>query len=1113
MQKIFYACLLTGMSFIYFACKTEKKADPLFEAIDQKVTGITFTNQMHPTPQFNLFKYMYYYNGAGVGAGDFNNDGKIDLFFAANQGKNALYLNEGNMHFKDVTTQANIPQDGAWNTGISVVDINNDGLLDIYICRVGHFGMLQGKNQLLICKGIKDGIPYYEDEAKQYGLDFSGFSTQAVFFDYDGDGDLDMFLLNHSVNHESRYAPRINFLGTYDSLSGDRLYRNDGNNHFTDVTKQSKINSSAISYGLGVAVADINLDGWPDLYVGNDFHENDYLYINQHNGTFTEENNQQLMHTSQFSMGVDIADVNNDGYPEIISMDMLPSDPTILKRSLGEDDYDIFQNKLGYGYNYQYARNNLQYNRRNNHFSEVGFYAGVYATDWSWAPLFMDFDNDGLKDLFISNGIPKRMNDIDYINFVSSEEVQDKLRDNKLDDKDMALVNKFPEIKIPNKFFRNTGNLLFEDMEASIKNDKPTFSNGAVYADLDNDGDLDVIVNNIDDPVLIYENKSNDKKDKPFVEIKLKGSEKNINAIGTKVVLFANKGIRTYEKNPAKGFQSSMEIPLHVGLVNTIIDSSFLIWPDNTFQKIKLDKSQPHVTFTYQKGLPKFNYATITSYFKNETKPVEDITAQTGLKYKHQENPFVEFNREYLIPHMVSTEGPALAIADINHDGLEDVFIGSSKTFHNAIFLQKPNGKFVETKQPLMALDSMYEDVDAQWIDVNNDGNLDLVIASGGNEFYGKDAHLLPRVYLNDGKANFKKLDGAFNNINVTQSCIVPFDFNGDGFVDLFIGGRVVPWEYGKTPQSYLLQNDGTGKFVDVTEKYAKELANIGMVTNALWFDINKDGQKDLIVSCEWGGIYAFINNKGSFTKKILTDKKGWWNFILPVDINNDGNIDLIVGNLGLNSRLHASEKEPVRLYYNDFDDNGKKEQILTYYLNGKEIPFANKDELTKQMPIIKKKYLYAADFANATLEEIFSKEKLKEAQLLTADYFSNAVLINHGNLNFTIEALPWEAQLSPMHDAQIVDANGDNLPDILLVGNYYDNNIQMGRYDADYGTLLINKGNGKFETEKLNGLQIKGQVRHIKPIQIKQQQSFILAKNNDSIQIIQFKKQGILNK
>jgi hypothetical protein len=1097
-----------GMHFV--SCKNEVPKNILFQAVDQKVTGLTFTNQMHPTPQFNLFKYMYYYNGAGIGAGDFNNDGKIDLFFAANQGNNGLFLNEGNLHFKEVTKEANIPQDGGWNTGVSVVDINNDGLLDIYVCRVGHFDLLQGKNQLLICKGIKNGIPFYEDEAKQYGLDFSGFSTQAVFFDYDGDGDLDMFLLNHSVNHEARYAPRANFMGTYDSLSGDRLYRND-NGHFVDVTQKSKINSSAISYGLGVAVADINMDGWPDLYIGNDFHENDYLYINQHDGTFKEENNQQLMHTSQFSMGVDVADANNDGYPEIISMDMLPSDPTILKRSLGEDDYDIFQNKLSFGYNYQYARNNLQYNRRNNHFSETGFYSGVYATDWSWAPLFMDFDNDGLKDLFISNGIPKRMNDIDYINFVSSDEVQQKLKENKLDEKDMALVNKFPEIKIPNKFYRNTGSLLFADMQGSIANDLSTFSNGAVYADLDNDGDLDIVVNNIDDPVLVYQNKSNDKNDKPFVEIKLKGSEKNSNAIGAKIVLFANGGIRTYEKNPAKGFQSSMEIPLHIGLVNTKVDSAFLIWPDNSFQKIELNKNQSHLSLTYKKGLPKFNYTTITSYCKNETKPVQNITALTGLNYVHQENPFIEFNREFLIPHMVSTEGPALAIADINHDGLEDVFIGSSKTFHNAIFLQQPNGKFVQTKQPLMSADSMYEDVDAKWIDVNNDGNIDLVIASGGNEYYGKDEHLLPRVYLNDGKANFKKLENAFTNIYVTQSCVVPFDFNGDGFMDLFIGGRVVPWEYGKTPKSYLLQNDGTGKFMDVTEKYSNELSAIGMVTNALWFDLNKDGQKDLIVCCEWGGIYAFINHKNSFTKKVLSDKKGWWNFVLPIDINNDGNIDLIAGNLGLNSRLHASPQEPVRLYYNDFDDNGKKEQILTYYLNGKEIPFANKDELTKQMPVIKKKFLYAADFAKASLQEIFSEKKLKSAQLLTADYFSNAILMNHGDLNFTTEALPWEAQLSQYRDAVIVDANDDQLPDVLLFGNYYDNNIQMGRYDADYGTWLINKGNGKFATEKMNGLSMKGQVRHIKPIQINKQLSFVVAKNNDTTQIIQFKKPGTL--
>ena len=1105
--------LFIGLALFLFSCKSEIKTEPLFEALDQKTTGLTFVNAMHPTPKFNLFKYMYYYNGAGVGAGDFNNDGKIDLFFTANQGNNALFLNEGNMHFKDVSKEAQIPQDGAWNTGVSVVDINNDGLLDIYICRVGHFEVLRGKNQLLICKGIKNGVPYYEDQAQQYGLDFSGFSTQAVFFDYDGDGDLDMFLLNHSVNHEAHYAPRNNFLGTYDLFSGDKLYRNDGKNHFTDVTKESKINSSAISYGLGVAVADINMDGWPDLYIGNDFHENDYLYINQHNGTFTEENNQQLMHTSQFSMGVDIADANNDGFPEIISMDMLPSDPAILKRSLGEDDYDIFQNKLSFGYNHQYARNNLQYNRRNNHFSETGFYSNVYATDWSWAPLWMDFDNDGLKDLFISNGIPKRMNDIDYINFVSTDEVQKVLSGNNMNENDMAFVKKYPEIKIPNRFYHNQGSLSFEDMHAAIKNDRPTFSNGAVYADLDNDGDLDVVVNNIDDPALIYENKSNSKKDKPFVSIQLKGASNNINAIGATVVLFANEGIRTYEKNPAKGFQSSMELPIHIGLVNTKVDSSFLIWPDHTFQSIKLDPKQPNIILTYQKGLPTFDYKKITRFKKDAASPLEDITATTGLNYQHQENPFNEFNREILIPHMVSTEGPALAVADINHDGLEDVFIGSSKTFHNSIYLQQANGKFVTTNQPSMAIDSMYEDVAATWVDVNNDGNIDLVIASGGNEYYGKESHLLPRVYLNDGKAGFKKLEGAFTDIYSTQSTIVPYDFNGDGFMDLFIGGRAIPWEYGATPRSYLLQNDGKGKFTDVTEQLAPELSNIGMVTQSLWFDIDKDGDKDLILCSEWGGIDAFINTKGKFNRKVLTDKKGWWNFLLPVDINNDGNVDLIAGNLGLNSRLHASEKEPVNLYYNDFDDNGKKEQVVTYYLEGKEIPFANKDELTRQMPILKKKFLYAADFAKASLENIFTKEKLSGATKLSANYFANAILINHGNLNFSTEALPWEAQLTSYRDAQVIDANGDQLPDILLGGNYEDNNIQMGRYDADFGTILVNKGKLGFEAEAVHPIIINGQVRHIAPIKIQNTLCYILAKNNDYLQIIRVKKQGISNK
>ena len=665
---------------------------------------------------------------------------------------------------------------------------------------------------------------------------------------------------------------------------------------------------------------------------------------------------------------------------------------------------------------------------------------------------------------------------------------------------------KFPEIKIPNKFYHNKGNMQFEDMDAAISKDIPTFSNGAVYADLDNDGDLDVVVNNINDPALVYENNTNSIPEKSSINIKLKGGLKNINAVGAKLILFTNNEIRTYEKNPTKGFLSSMEEPLHIGLANTKIDSAFLIWPDNSYQLINLAASMAAISFQYKTGLPQFDYTIITSHWKNETKVMEDITVLTGLNYLHTENQFIEFNREFLIPHMVSTEGPALAVADINHDGMEDVFIGASRTFQNAIFLQQQGGKFIKTQQPAMALDSMSEDVDAKFIDVNKDGNMDIVVASGGNEYYGQEEMLLPRVYINDGRGIFTKKRDAFANIFITQSCIASYDFNGDGFEDLFLGGRVVPWDYGKTPPSYLLQNDGTGKFTDVTAKYCKELATAGMVTQALWFDLNKDGSSDLIVCTEWGGINAFINNKNSFTKKVLTDKKGWWNFLLPVDFNNDGNIDLFAGNLGLNSRLKATDDEPVKLYYNDFDDNGKREQILTYYLDDKELPFANKDELQKQLPIIKKKFLYAEDFAKASLDEIFTKEKLKSSEVLTANYFSSAMLINNGDLSFSTQALPWQAQLSPLRDAIIIDANGDNLPDILSVGNYYDNNIQMGRYDADFGTLLINNGNNKFETQTINGLQIKGQVRHILPIKINNKLAFILAKNNDSLQVIQYR-------
>ncbi|MDP4211808.1 MAG: VCBS repeat-containing protein [Bacteroidota bacterium] len=1084
---------------------SSKKKVVAFEVLENSRTGLDFINKLTPTSEFNVFNYMYYYNGGGIGVGDFNNDGLIDVFFAANQTDDKMYLNQGNLKFRDVTAEAQIPEDGGWSTGISVVDINNDGLLDIYICRVGNLEKLQSHNQLLICQGIdKQGVPHYKDEIKEYGLDFSGFSTQALFFDYDLDGDLDMYLLNHSIHQNGTFGPRDKNLATFNPLSGDRLYRNNGNGKFTDVTRESGIHSSIIGYGLGIAASDINLDGYPDLYVGNDFHENDYLYINQHNGTFKDELNDQMMHTSQYTMGVDVADINNDGYPEVMSVDMLPYDPYVLKRSEGESTWDIFNMKLGYGYNYQYTRNNLQLNRRNGHFSEIGLYAGVAATDWTWSPLWFDFDNDGVKDLFISNGIPKRLNDIDFINYASSQEIQERMAISTISKKDRALLDKFPEIKIPNKFFRNNNELKFEDLESEIENDKKTFSNGSVYADFDNDGDLDVLVNNIDAASLLYENKSNDKKDKPYVELVLKGPSQNVNAIGSKIILFANHGIRTYEKFPVRGFLSSMEIPMHIGLVGTQIDSAFLVWPDNSFQAITLKPVNSRITFQYAKGLPKFNYANITGYWKNPTRPMKDITASTGLLHKHEENDFHEFDRELLIPHMISTEGPALVVADFNHDGLDDVFIGSSKWKKSVVFLQNGKGKFSRNSETDLDNDSTYEDVAACTADVNGDGHPDLVVASGGNEFYGKDPMLTPRVYLNDGKGNFSKEPNPFGDLFVNASCVQACDFNRDGYPDLFIGGRSVPWAYGQIPQSYLLQNDGHGKFINVTDRYAGDLGHIGFVTQACWFDLDKNGDPDLLVSLEWGGLIAYMNNRGVFTKKILSDKKGWWNFLLPCDIDGDGDIDLIAGNLGLNSRLKASAGEPVKLYYNDFDKNGTKEQILTYYLGGNEIPFATKDELQKQLPNLRKKYLYAADFAKASLNEIFGEENLKNSVVLQADYFANAVLINDGKMNFSTQALPWQAQLTSYRDALVIDANHDSLPDILLVGNYYDNNIQMGRYDADYGTILLNKGGGKFSVESINGLQIKGQVRHIRGLTIQKKQAYVLVRNNDSTMVIQ---------
>jgi len=1099
-KSIFWLMVSLGA----WSCSSKKQANYLFDTLSADSTGIQFENKIVPTPAFNLFSYMYYYNGAGTGAGDFNNDGLIDLYFAANQGKSAMYINKGRMRFEDITDKAGIIQDSAWNTGVSVVDINADGLLDIYLCCVGNYKILKGRNRLLICTGIdKEGIPHYEEKASMYGLDFSGFSTQAAFFDFDADGDLDMFLLNHSVNHDGNYAPRSNFINTYDSLAGQRLYRND-KGKFVNITAAAGINGSRIGYGLGVAVADINMDGWPDIYVGNDFHENDYLYINQKNGKFEEMGKTALTHTSEFSMGVDIADIDNDAFPEIVSMDMLPYQPYMLKRSLSEDDYNLFNQKIAYGYSYQYARNNLQYNLQNGKFSEIGQYANIFATDWSWAALWVDFNNDGNKDLFVSNGIPKRMNDMDYINFVSGQEIQEKLRSNTLSNKELALTNKFPEIKLPNQFFINNGKLKFDNYTDSINHNQLSFSNGALYADLDNDGDLDIVVNNINDKAFIYANNANkDERVNDFTSITLKGIAGNTNALGAKVFVYAQSQVYSYEHYPVHGFQSSMAVPIHIGLKNIAIDSAIVVWPNNQYAKIDIKRNTSN-TIRYTPTDNMFDYGKLKHASSTPPLFLQDITSETGLNHQHIENAFNEFDRELLMPQMVSTEGPAIAIADINHDGLEDLFIGAAKSYQAAIYTQQKSGRFAKIYQPAMALDSMWEAVDAKWVDVNNDSHLDLVIATGGNEYYGEDEHLQPLLYLNDGKGNLSRKKDAFPNIFVTQRCVKPIDINGDGFMDLFIGGRAVPWNYGQTPRSFILVNDGKGNFKDATSAWNSRLSEAGMVTSAEWVDLNNDKKIDLLLSTEWGTIDAYMNDGNKLIKKTLTNLSGLWQQILPIDIDRDGDIDIIAGNYGLNSRLKASVEAPVNMYLNDFDDNGMKEQVLTYFVQGEEIPFSSKMQLERRMPALKKKFLYAENFAKAPLRDIFPNKKFDESVKKTVTCLASVLLINNGHANFSVKELPPQAQWSTIKAAIAIDIGKNKEQEVLLGGNFSGYNVELGKQDANYGTLLSMNNKGELTaSQSIIGFP-QGEVRKMLPIIIAGKKAIAVVRNNASLVFLQ---------
>lgn len=1107
-----YILLVAFMVGSVSACKHSATSDsPMFKLLRKNSTGLDFENVLHQDSEFNVFNYMYFFNGGGVAAGDFNNDGLADLYFVSNMGPNKMFLNQGGLKFQDITEQAGVAGMNGWSTGVSVVDINNDGMLDLYVGQLGEYQSIRGRNQLFICKSIDNGVPVYADEAIYYKLDLTGFSTQAVFFDYDLDGDLDMFQLNHSLHQNGTFGARNLFVGKPHPLAGDKLFRNDsgagknGETVFTDVSTQAGIISLVIGYGLGISTGDVNNDGYPDIYIGNDFHENDYLYINQRDGTFREVSQEQIRHTSQFSMGVVIADVNNDGWNDIFSLDMMPEDPFILKSSLGEDSYDIFAYKIGLGYSTQFARNNLQINNGNGTFSELGLYAGIAASDWSWSPLFFDFDHDGNKDLFVSNGIPRRMNDIDYVNFQENRELKLKGQSNNVEDSELSIVEKMPRVKLLNKFYRNTGNLRFTDIVGQVDDDLPSFSNGAIYADLDNDGDLDVVTNNLEDEPFIYQNLLQDKAQETtkYLSVKLEGSALNRNAIGAKILVYKKNGERQVEENyPVRGFLSSAQIPLHFGIGDSAnIDSILLIWPDRSYEQLADLQFNQTMTIKWQAGLPQFRYNQI-QYKSTVPYAFFDETIKSGLGFQHVENPFIEFNRERLIPFMVSREGPALAVGDLNGDGLEDVFFGSSKRERAALYFQSPNGTFSLKTPSVIVADSTFEEVDAVFVDIENDGDLDIVIAAGGNEYRGQEKPMLQHSYINDGKGGFTRRD--FEGVYMTAGCVLAGDFNNDGLVDLFFGARALPWNYGITPPSTLLLNKGNGNFEDVTDKIGGGLREAGLVKNGAWADMDGDGDLDLLLAIEWEPPTIYLNNNGSFKKQVLNDMTGWWNFMLPYDFDGDGDLDILAGNLGENNKFHPTKEQPVRMYVADFDDNQQMEQIVSYYVKGKEVPFANHAEVMKQLPSLKKKYLLAKDFAKATLPEIFGADKLAKAIRREANTFQSMYFENTGNgLNFTPHPLPDELQYSSLTSAALEDLDGDGIAEVILGGNFYESNIEMGRYDASYGNVLHFTERGKMYVYPLGDLRVTGQVRKIKSVKLGGETIFVLARNNEKAILI----------
>ncbi|MEO5603950.1 MAG: VCBS repeat-containing protein [Cyclobacteriaceae bacterium] len=1062
-----------------------------FESLSASRTGIHFKNQLQETPKSNVLTYEYFYNGGGVAVGDINNDGLDDLYFTGNMAPNALYINLGNLKFKEISVSAGVDCNIGWKTGVTMADVNYDGHLDIYVCYSGKGDPEKRRNKLF----INNGNLTFTEKGAEFGLDDPGHSTQASFFDFDNDGDLDMYLLNHNVvviqEFEFSKAKK-----TRHPYAGDKLFRNDGG-RFVDISEQAGIKGNPLGFGLGISVSDVNKDGWPDIYVSNDYIEPDYLYINNGDGTFTDRLIEYMQHISYFSMGCDVSDINNDEWPDIFTLDMLPENNERQKLLYGPENYEHYALMVLNGFYFQNMRNMLHLNNGDGTYSEIGQFAGVSKTDWSWAALFADYDNDGFKDLFITNGYYRDYTNRDFLKYKGDYYFEKGKAKEKADT--FHLVSTMTSTPVHNYLYKNNGDLTFSDKSQTWGFKELNFSNGAAYADLDNDGDLDLIVNNQNAPASVFKNLSRDNfPDQNYLQISLKGAGKNLAAFGAKIRVFTGETVQYFEQMPTRGFQSSVSDRIHIGLGKTAqVDSVKITWPSgNTLLLYEIKVNQLLEIKETRNINKQKNPAFIAKGVFSKVKPLID--------YTHVEEGFNDFKRQPLLLTMLTACGPIMASGDVNNDGRVDIFSGGAQGNAGKLYIQNKQGSFDESAlNPVL---NQYTDADALFFDADGDQDMDLYIVSGGyNEYAPNDKSLQDRLYTNDGKGKFTLATGILPGMLVSKSCVTAADFDHDNDLDLFVGGRVIPGQYPLTPESFLLENKG-GKFEKVTDDRARKLSNIGMVTDAEWLDVDNDGWEDLVVAGEFMAVEIFINRQGKnleqasrrFFEQPLS---GFWNKMVVHDFDNDGDKDIIVGNMGLNTQLRASMEEPINLVYKDFDKNGSVDPIMTHYIQGKSYPFASRDELLDQMYGMRSKFTSYASYANARLNTIFPASDLKDAGVLKATELASIYLENRKG-KFIPHPLPVETQFSPLYAMALLDYNGDGNMDVIVGGNQSSIRIRMGVIDANFGQLLRGDGKGNFTYMRQadSGLSMTGDTKSLTVVKVNNDLFVMVGTNNVGI-------------